>query len=61
MKVRELIEELSKLPPHLDVTYWDHEEDEWVEVVEAIWESGTSVVTLSHIKGDWIKGDEPED
>lgn len=56
MKVSELIAELSKQNPDIDVVYWDHEEDDWVEVVEAVQESGTSHVALSHIKHDWVEG-----
>lgn len=46
MKVKELIAELSKLPPDLDVEAWDAGEDDDVPVTGAILELGHSKVRI---------------
>ena len=46
MKVRELIRELKRMPPELQVCVWDAPEDEYVPVVQALFEDGTSHVAL---------------
>lgn len=46
MKVSELIAALKKLPQDLPVRVWDEDEDDYVPVVEALYEDGTSAVDL---------------
>lgn len=46
MNVRELIECLKKEPQELDVVVWDHDEDEWMTVVQTLFEDGTSHVAM---------------
>jgi len=55
MKVSELIEHLKTQRQDLPVVMWDAEEDDWVEVVGGIWESGTSHVALTSNPDD-LKG-----
>jgi hypothetical protein len=47
MKVRELIELLKTTDPEIPVVMWDADEDEWVEVVDGIYEDGTVHFALS--------------
>jgi hypothetical protein len=46
MTVIELIAELGRLPPDVDVCVWDHDEDEYMPVVEALLEDGSTHVDL---------------
>ncbi len=46
MNVRQLIEELKKMPPDLEVRVWDDLEDVYVPVVQVLYEDGTSSVDL---------------
>lgn len=46
MTVIELIAELGRLPPDMDVCVWDHDEDEYMPVVEALLEDGSTHVDL---------------
>jgi hypothetical protein len=46
MTVYMLIRALQKQPPHLEVTVWDHDEDENMPVVQVFYEDGTSEVSL---------------
>ena len=46
MKVHELIAALRKEPPELEVRIWDHDADDWMPVVEALYEDGSSSVDL---------------
>jgi len=46
MNVRELIAALQKLPPTMDVCIWDHDEDDWLPVVEALNEDGVIHIAL---------------
>ena len=46
MKVRELIATLKKQPPEMEVRVWDADEDEFVPVTGAVFEDGSTVVTL---------------
>lgn len=56
MTVRELIAALQKLPQGLDVRVWDHEEDDWLPVVEALYEDGTAAVDLlTHAGGPYVQ------
>jgi hypothetical protein len=55
VKVRELIAELRKLPPEMEVEVWDDAEDEFVPVVQALWESGTSAVHLQTIYSEVVE------
>jgi hypothetical protein len=49
MTVAELIAALRKEPQDLEVRVWDHEADEYVPVVQALYEDGsTSVDLLTH-------------
>lgn len=46
MNVRQLIEMLQQLPSEAPVRIWDEEEDDFVEVQDALYEDGTSCVDL---------------
>ena len=46
MNVRELIAALQKCPPGMDVCVWDHEEDDHVPVVQALYEDGVTHISL---------------
>jgi hypothetical protein len=52
MTVRELIAALQRCPPEMDVCVWDHEQDDWMPVVEALNEWGsTHIALLIHPSG----------
>lgn len=55
MTVAELIALLKTQRQDLPVVYWDAEEDDWVEVVEAVYEDGTTHLALFKTKGIWIE------
>lgn len=44
--VRELIANLERMPPDLDVRVWDGDEDDWAPVTEVLYEDGTSAIDL---------------
>lgn len=46
MNVRELMAELQKMPPHLDVVIAETGGDEYVPVVQVLYEDGTSQIAL---------------
>ena len=46
MKVRELIEELRRVPQEMEVCTWSADEDEWVPVTQALHEWGHTTVDL---------------
>lgn len=46
MKVKELIEELKKMPPDLAVRIWVEDADEYVPVGKVLYEDGTSAIDL---------------
>jgi hypothetical protein len=46
MNVRELIAALQKCPPDMDVQVWDAEEDDWIDVVQALYEDGVVNIHL---------------
>jgi hypothetical protein len=47
MNVRELIEQLQKCPPDMDVVTYDAESEDDVPVTMAIYEDGTSQIVLT--------------
>ena len=46
MNVRQLIAELQKMPPDLEVRLWDEDEDDFMPVAQVLYEDGTSSVDL---------------
>jgi hypothetical protein len=46
MKVRELIAELQKCPPEMNVEVWADEEDDFVPVTQVIYEDGCPEIHL---------------
>jgi hypothetical protein len=47
MRVRELIEQLQKCPPDMEVVVYDAEEDDDVPVTMAIYEDGATDIQLT--------------
>jgi len=60
MTVKELIAQLQALPPDMEVVIWDEEEDEYMPVVEALYEDGCSEIMLLTVEEDHVDV-EPED
>lgn len=46
MTVKELIEELGHVPEGMEVQIWDHQVDDYVPVVQVLYESGCPYITL---------------
>ena len=46
MTVEQLISELSSMPKDMEVTIWDAEDDDYVPVVQVLWEYGHSTINL---------------
>lgn len=46
MKVREVITQLSGLPPEMEVEVWDQPQCDYVSVTGVIWEDGDTAVHI---------------
>lgn len=46
MTVMELMAELGRCPPDMEVCVWNDAKDDYVPIVEALWEDGTTHVDL---------------
>jgi len=60
MNVRELIRELRKVPPDMDVMVWEDEEDDYVDVAQVLYEDGVSYIQLLTYQVDVVEA-EPEE
>lgn len=60
MRVRELIEALKGHWQDGDVVIWDTEAGDWLPVVEALYEDGTSHVALLTVPSGATKVADPE-
>lgn len=46
MNVKELIKQLSNMPPEMDVVIWDDVQDDYVPVTYALFEDGATDIAL---------------